>query len=117
MSAIKKYILINYVYNYDKKYLWVYSLKVLEELDKRNVTIKQFNHFDRYFADVACAHTGLRYTEHDDEYLTICYYNLREKYLRGQKDFTNELMRNLNAFMFHHDEELFTFKKEDLNNV
>lgn len=25
--------------------------------------------------------------EHDSEYLRICYYNLKEKYMRGQKDF------------------------------
>lgn len=33
-----------------------------------------------------------------DEYLTICYYNLKEKYLRGQKDFTDEVWNKLDKF-------------------
>ena len=39
-----------------------------------------------------------KYNEHDNEYLTICYYNLKEKYLRGQKDFTKELWDKLDNF-------------------
>ena len=38
------------------------------------------------------------FTEHDNEYLTICYYNLKEKYIRGQKDFTKEVWEKLDNF-------------------
>ena len=44
--------------------------------------------------------TSLRYTEHNNDYLTICYYNLMEKYLRGQKDFDDETMWKLNEFYY-----------------
>lgn len=93
-----KHILINYIYNYDKKYLWVYSLKVLEEMNRRGIIIRQFSHFDEYFEDVPCALVGLRFDEHNDEYLTICYYNLREKHLRGQKDFDDDIWQDLDNY-------------------
>lgn len=40
----------------------------------------------------------LTFDEHDKKYLTICYWNLREKYLRGQKDFTHEIWHKLDEF-------------------
>lgn len=96
-----KHILINYIYDYDKEYLYVYSIRVLDEMQKRNIHIKSYTKFNAYFKDVCQKPilSSLRFTEHDDEYLTICYYNLREKYLRGQHDFSNELMFGLNKFM------------------
>ena len=36
------------------------------------------------------------YVAHDNEYLAICYFNLKEKYYRGQEDFTKEIWDNLN---------------------
>lgn len=96
-----KHILINYIYNYDKKYLYVYTIQVLDEMQKRHINIKSYTKFNAYFEDVCQKPilSSLRFTEQDDEYLTICYYNLREKYLRGQPDFSNELMFELNKFM------------------
>ena len=38
------------------------------------------------------------FKEHNDEYLKICYYNLYEKYIRGQKDFNDEIWNNLNNY-------------------
>lgn len=35
---------------------------------------------------------------HNNEYLTICYYNLKEKYLRGQKDFYDVIWYKLDNF-------------------
>lgn len=40
----------------------------------------------------------LGFAEHNKEYLTICYYNLKEKYLRGQKDFTHSIWNKLDEF-------------------
>ena len=39
-----------------------------------------------------------RFKEHNHEYLTICYYNLKEKYLRVQKDFTDDVWQKLDKF-------------------
>ena len=35
----------------------------------------------------------------DDDYLKICYYNLYEKYLRGQKDFSENIFSRLNIYI------------------
>lgn len=84
-----KHILINYVYNYPKCYLQSYADKVIGEMVKRKYKIKSLEKYNKYFLGVYS--TGLeRFAEHNDEYLTICYWNLREKFIRGQKDFTEE---------------------------
>ena len=106
-----KHILINYVYNYDKKYLYMYSQKLLDVFIKRNYKVKSFDNFNNYFVDTkeklnreflqrgfGKSLKHYRFTEHNNEYLTICYYNLKEKYLRGQKDFTKEIWEKLDSF-------------------
>lgn len=109
-----KHILINYVYKYEKQPLLNYTLEVIREMTRRNINIKSFVNFYNYFdkarieldvcSDLKCSismfnHTGLeRFYEHNDEYLTICYYNLKEKYLRGQRDFSNHIWNKLNSF-------------------
>ena len=94
-----KHILINYIYNYDKQYLFNYTFAVIEELSARNIKIKKWNNYDNYFSDLlGTINCDLTYPEHDNEYLTICYYNLKEKYLRHQKDFTKDIFEKLNEF-------------------
>lgn len=99
-----KHILINYVYDYGKGFLYNYATRVVEELDKRKYKIKSFENFDNYFHTMVENHYfkhhdfSNMFHEHNDEYLTICYWNLREKYLRGQKDFTKEIWNNLEKF-------------------
>lgn len=84
-----KHILINYIYDYPKCYLMTYAEKVIAEFNRRGYKINSLENFHKYFLGVY--NTGVeRFVEHDDEYLTICYWNLREKFLRGQKDFTGE---------------------------
>jgi uncharacterized protein (TIGR02328 family) len=93
-SIFKKqdnHILINYIYNYDKAYLKAYADKVIAEIKRRGYKINSFENYNNYFEGVTCDGTEL-FAEHDDEYLTICYWNLREKYIRGQKDFTIEFI-------------------------
>lgn len=92
------HILINYIYNYTKTYLLDYSTAVLNEMHKRSITIKSFDKYNNYFSGTKQSDRQLRYEEHDNEYLTICYYNLKEKYLRHQKDFTKEIFEKLNKF-------------------
>lgn len=97
-----KHILINYVYDYPKEYLWEYTMIVLKEMQRRNIEIKSIENADNYFEGIGDIPRmiGHFYTfeEHNNEYLTICYWNLREKYLRGQKDFSADLWQNIEEF-------------------
>lgn len=87
------HILINYVYNYPKDYLYTYSNLVLNEMHKRKITIKSMDNFNKYFCDNQ--YLKRYFNEHNNEYLTICYYNLKEKFIRGQKDFSKEVWEEL----------------------
>lgn len=84
------HILINYVYKYPKSYLKSYSDAVIREMRRRGIIIRSMDKYETYFAGVS--DSGERFPEHDAEYFRICYFNLREKYLRGQKDFSKERM-------------------------
>ena len=92
--------LINYIYDYDREVLYAYTQKVIQEIGKRKMTIKSWLNYNKYFmmADYDTIDLNLRFLEHNNEYLTICYWNLREKYIRGQKDFTYEVWNNLDEF-------------------
>ena len=91
-----RHILINYVYNYSKDYLYTYTNLVINEMQKRNIKVKSMEHYNTYFENIK--YNNEYFVEHDDIYLTICYYNLTEKYLRGQKDFSQILWERLNYF-------------------
>ena len=101
-----KHILINYIYDTDKYWtkanLWEYTMAVILEMQKRNYKIKSLVNADNYFEGIGTIPKKIKYLakyeEHDDEYLTICYWNLREKYLRGQKDFSAEIWEKLEKF-------------------
>lgn len=98
-----KHILINYIYNYDKKYLFDYSLQVIGEMAYRNIKIRNKTNFENYFKDLDNIYNRPlieKYPEHNKEYLTICYYNLLEKYIRGQKDFSSKNFDKLTKFYF-----------------
>ena len=84
-----RHILINYIYDYPKEHLYAYTQLVLNEMKKRGFTIRTFDKMNRYFEGID---TNIKVKEpfaeqHNDEYFEICYFNLKEKYLRGQKDF------------------------------
>ena len=95
-----KHILINYVYEYPKMDLLIYSEVVMSEMQNRGYKVKTQN-FDNYF-DIAPY--DVKYYEpfknhHTNRYLNQCFYNLQEKYDRGQKDFSKELYKNLENFI------------------
>ena len=95
-----KHILINYIYDYKKYELRHYSLEVIAEMRLRSYKVNIENYLN-YFKDLEFDlefDYRPRFKEHNIEYLTICYYNLREKYLRGQKDFTKEVWYKLDEF-------------------
>lgn len=102
-SIFKKqdnHILINYIYDYSKYELRAYSDVVRSELRRRCYNINDNNYFD-YFESLGVDFNNYytpRFREHNDEYLTICYWNLREKYIRGQKGFTDEIWNKLDKF-------------------
>lgn len=95
------HILINYVYNYGKEYLLYYSNRVLLEMEKRGLRVKSFENLFEYFSDVHELKLSFsyRFAEHNDEYLLCNYYNLLEKYRRGQKDFSEEEFERLTDFV------------------
>lgn len=106
-----KHILINYVYEYPKEELYMYSLLVIKEMKRRGCTIKSFDNFHKYFnIDIQKAFfLEGEYPEydflppfenhHNDRYLIQCFYNLQEKYDRGQKDFDEFRYANLKRFI------------------
>ena len=97
------HILINYVYDYEKAYLLSYSILVIDEMNNRNMNINKWDNFEDYFCKTYEANcTNLRdlhYKEHDDDYLVMNFYNLKEKYVRGQKDFDENAYDKLIEYM------------------
>ena len=112
-----KHILINYIYDYNERYLGAYSLCVISELLDRNINVN-FDNYANYFASdmyPSCyvkedifyqletltlyPENILKFNEHNDQYLLICFMNLYEKYIRGQKDFTKECFDKLYDFV------------------
>lgn len=96
-----KHILINYIYNYDRNYLYHYSKAVMLEMAKRKFTIRDITNFNTYFHNLSFEDIKYpkKFKEHNTEYLLICFMNLYEKYLRGQKDFNTETFNRLYDFV------------------
>ncbi len=92
-----KHILINYIYEYDKSALYTYSLRVWNEMCNRGYQ-PNLEKMAFYFKDISVCQSDNPFKEHNNEYLTICYYNLKEKYIRGQKDFTDDVWEKLDEF-------------------
>ena len=97
-----KHILINYIYNYPKDYLLDYTNLVLQELDNRGYKVKNMDNYNNYFKDLLGKTVNrdfLEYEEHNTFYLVVCRFNLMEKFIRGQKDYTPELFEKLRDFI------------------
>ena len=95
-----KHVLINYIYNYPKSELYAYTNLVLDEMKRRGYKVRTFDKMERYFAEESSpiAQTSLYANDQNDLYLTICYYNLYEKFWRGQKDFSEAEFEALENF-------------------
>jgi len=93
-----KHILINYIYEYPKYDLEAYSNMVVDEMKKRGIKANLENG-KKYFNDSFTRLFSKDYIpfkkHHTDRYLIQCYYNLQEKYDRGQKDFSRHQMHQL----------------------
>lgn len=86
------HILINYIHKYKVDYLMTYYCELTHEFVNRGYKFKDNAPLLQEFN--VCGH----FKEHDKDYLTICYYNLLEKCMRGQKDFTLDVWVKLNDF-------------------
>jgi len=90
--------LINYIYEYPKYDLEAYSNMVVDEMKKRGIKANLENG-KKYFNDSFTRLFSKDYIpfkkHHTDRYLIQCYYNLQEKYDRGQKDFSRHQMHQL----------------------
>ena len=79
-----RHILINFVYDYPKQDLYLYSMEIISEFFDRNYKINLDN-FNEYFADLPyrpiATNKDIIFTEKMNErYLKQCLYNLQEKY-------------------------------------
>lgn len=112
-----KHILINYIYKYDKKDLYYYSLLVVGEMIKRKFKIYNLQNIQKYFnltdeimylgipnADKFALQNPIFKNHHTERYLTQCFYNLQEKFDRGQSDFTKEIYDRLLDFVLYREE-------------
>lgn len=119
-SIFKKqdnHILINYVYEYSKENLLVYTKLILDEMIKRGYKNIHANNYAEYFKDYISIVTlpnnkaeikvylGNEMLDnpfpnhHTNRYLLQCFYNLQEKYDRRQKDFDKERYEKLEEFV------------------
>ena len=84
-----KHPLVSYITNYDSECFVAYTYRVILEMQKRGI---KYN--EKYFHEIQdfCTYGRLtifrindykQYKEHNNRYLTQCYYNLQEKYDRG----------------------------------
>lgn len=77
----------------DENYYFITSRgAVLNYVYINDMTDRELYHSINYFNDK-------QFAEHDDEYLLCNYYNLLEKYRRGQKDFSEEEFERLTDFV------------------
>lgn len=96
------HILINYVKDCSDKDLWMYSMMVLNEYINRGWYLPNLNNFKIYFFGIEGDAIEKPFENyHTERYLLQCFYNLQEKYDRGQKDFTKEQYEELEEFLEH----------------
>lgn len=114
-----KHILINYIYEYPKEDLYFYTLYIIQEFCNRNIMIRSFKNQAEYFKDSNIdMHKYILYkpvfkNHHTDRYLMQCFYNLQEKYDRGQKDFSQIEYKKLERFIYTY---LKNNKEKELND-
>lgn len=81
------HILINYIHEYTYDELFDYYSLLADEFERRGF---RFN-YSQYIIDDYMRNTSHPFADHhNQQYLIQCFYNLQEKYVRGQKDFDYE---------------------------
>ncbi|MDC6266517.1 pyrimidine dimer DNA glycosylase/endonuclease V [Lysinibacillus fusiformis] len=95
-----KHILINYIYEYPKDDLFIYTEMVIAEMKKRGYQIRTFEKMNKYFEALGAVEAKTPFKQHHNkEYLDICFYNLKEKFIRGQKDYDEDKYHQLCMFV------------------
>lgn len=98
-----KHLLINYIYEYPKNDLYTYTIMVTKEMIIRGYKIKTRDNFYNYFGVDATTYLETVKipfeNHHDNRYLIQCFYNLQEKFDRGQADFSLDTYNKLVKFM------------------
>lgn len=98
------HILINYMWSYhqaDIEFFQYYSM-LADEFERRGYN---FNYSEYITKDYYRIHLHPFANHHDHQYLVQCFYNLQEKYIRGQKDFD-----------YHTYVELSNFVRKEVNS-
>lgn len=110
-----KHILINYIYEYQKDDLLSYTNLVINEMEKRGFKLN-LNNLTNYFSKTDTYYLVFDpfKNHHTARYLLQCFYNLQEKYDRGQKDFTKEIYERLDNFLM---QESLGFKYKEVDEV
>ena len=121
-SIFKKqdnHILINYVYEYPKNHLLSYADEVWAELKYRGYKICKMENYDNFYNTVRKESEWLPEVvrnpfpnHHTNRYLLQCFYNLQEKYDRGQKDFSKEQYNKLEGFLLSELAKIYGCKPE-----
>ena len=101
-----KHILINYIYEYPMSHLMSYSEMVLREMNIRGMKVNLGNdsNYTKWVDETFNNESVITLTDHPFEnhhnsrYINQCFYNLQEKFDRGQKDFTVERYNDLLKF-------------------
>ena len=97
-----KHILINYIYEYSKYSLMVYSQYVINEMKKRGYAIKSFENYNKYFENVDTINLE-RFVEmkcnpypahHTERYLKQCFSIYKKNMIEGKKDLQKRSMKN-----------------------
>lgn len=97
IAAIRKnhpnHILINYAYEYPEEDMDIYSDIVLREMKKRGMK-------PSYGEDLLGIPDRPPFPRHHNKrYLLQCFYNLQEKYDRGQRDFYEDTYNTMLEFV------------------
>lgn len=96
------HILINYIWGYQDylKQLNIYYVLLKKEFDKRGFKFNPKHAMLKLdLVESYCRVSQPFKFHHNNRYLLQCFYNLQEKYDKGQKDFDNETFRNLVIFV------------------
>ena len=75
-----KHRLVSYVMNYDKSYFMSYVLKVVAEMERRNIKFQEKYYYEIF--EFCKRIDNNYYPEHNQRYLKQCLFNLQEKFDR-----------------------------------
>lgn len=110
------HILINYIWSYDVEEFTIYYAFLKREFDRRGFKFRPHSAAKvvEYSSELR---TPFEY-HHNAGYMRQCFYNLQEKYERGQKDFDEDIYDALEQFVHFwiHIEEVDEYERIQKEN-